>query len=134
MIAVAPRRLVYTILWAGLTTVLLWGLYSSLKSSLGQHEKGPPGSHTYSLSISASHLGETPPVLSASQGDTVHLTVSSDRAGELHVHGYEKSIKLRPAGKVTLTFVAQDVGSFPVHLHERDGLMLQLAVLEVQPR
>ena len=50
------------------------------------------------------------------------------------MHGYEKSIAVSPAGGATLTFVADYGGSFPVHVHERNGTMLQVAVLEVHPR
>ena len=110
------------------------GLCVVLRFSLGAHDSAAPQRHTYALSISSGPPGSVLSVFSANVGDTVSLIVSSNRDAELHVHGYEKSFEISPTGKVTLTFVAQYAGSFPIHVHERNGTMLQVAVLEVHPR
>jgi hypothetical protein len=74
------------------------------------------------------------PVFRATEGDTITLVIRSDQPGEVHVHGYEKKIVLAPSGEVQLTFVAADPGTFPIHLHDSDGSMHHLAMLEVQPK
>ena len=121
-------------MWWVLAIALLCGLYIVLRSSLGAYDRSAHQRDVYTLSVSSGQPGHTLPVFAANQGDTVSLIVSSDRNAELHVHGYEKSVAINPAGKVTLTFVARYAGNFPIHVHERNGTMLQLAVLEVQPR
>jgi hypothetical protein len=59
-------------------------------------------------------------------GDTVKLTVSSDRADIVHVHGVniEKPV---PAGtSVTITFTVKDPGIYEVETHESDLTLLQI--------
>ena len=63
------------------------------------------------------------------------LIIRSDKVAEVHVHGNEDTkVDLSPGREVTLTFVAADVGRFPVHIHDPDGSMYPLGMLEVQPR
>lgn len=122
------------ILWVGVTAVLLGGLYFALKSSLGEHEQRGVHTRVYRLSIPGSPPPEEAPVFKVLQGDIVTLVIRSARAGELHVHGYEKKVVLQPGAEVSLTFTATQPGVFPVHLHDPDGSMRRLAMLEVQPR
>ena len=134
MIRTARRNWIHAIVWLALAIASLGGLYAVLQSSLGAHDTIAPRGLTYTLFISSGQPENTLPVFGAHEGDTVSLIVSSTRDAELHVHGYEKSIGISPAGTVSLTFVARYAGSFPIHVHERNGTMLQVAVLEVQPR
>lgn len=113
--------------------MLLSGLYVGFRSCLGAHDRTASQSRRYALSIS-SQPRNTLLVFAANQGDTISLIVSSNHDAELHVHGYEKSIEVSPTGRVTLTFIARYAGSFPIHVHERNGMMLQVAMLDVQPR
>ena len=63
------------------------------------------------------------------KGAEVRLLVTSDKADELHVHGYEIEKEL-PAGKqVTVDFTADQTGVFEIETHESE---LQLAQLEVR--
>ncbi|MFD3654666.1 hypothetical protein [Streptomyces sp. NPDC058620] len=62
------------------------------------------------------------------KGDRIALRVRSDRADTLHVHGYDKEVRL-PAGRtVTLTVTADRTGLFEVETHESGLLLTQLAV------
>jgi|tagenome__1003787_1003787.scaffolds.fasta_scaffold20810164_2 FtsP/CotA-like multicopper oxidase with cupredoxin domain len=73
----------------------------------------------------------TPPThrVDVEQGQRVRLTVTSDVADEIHVHGYDKSKDLEPGVPGTLTFRADQSGIFEVELEER---ALQLVQLEVR--
>jgi hypothetical protein len=118
---------------AALTILLLGALYWGVKSTMkGGHERTGPHIRVFHLMVSNS-VHESP-VFVVSQGDTVTLVIRSDRAGEVHVHLYEKKVTLKPEGEVTLTFSATDAGMFPVHLHDADGTMTHLAMLEVHPQ
>ena len=75
------------------------------------------------------------------EGDKVELRVTSDRAGELHLHGYDVPIKLK-AGIPTVTLLdARVAGRFPItshgfaddgeHKHRHHKTLLYL---EVYPR
>ncbi|MCI2420285.1 hypothetical protein MOQ72_22840 [Saccharopolyspora sp. K220] len=56
-------------------------------------------------------------------GRVVRLTVRSDRADELHVHGYDKSARLSPGVPAVVEFRADIPGVFEVELHD-SGLAL----------
>jgi FtsP/CotA-like multicopper oxidase with cupredoxin domain len=130
----APRSLRTTLLIA-FTALLLGILYWGLKTSLTEQDVGVVQSRVYRLSVSTGTPPELPPVFAARQGDTVTLVVKSDRVAELHVHGdKERTISLRPGREATLTFTVTDAGRFPVHVHDPDGSMYPLGMLEVQPR
>ncbi len=98
-------------------------------------------------SLDASAQGENKPVISVEfkngqvvagvqvvklkRDDEVTLNVLSDRADELHLHGYDLHLKLQPNQPATLQFVAKRTGRFSFELH-RGGV--ELGVLEIYPR
>lgn len=63
-----------------------------------------------------------------SKGQTVSITVTSDTADELHVHGYDKEVELPAGTPATVTFVADQTGQFEVETHE-SGLRLASLVV-----
>ena len=67
------------------------------------------------------------------QEDTVTILIKSDRPGEIHLEGYDKEMNLLPNGDVALTFLAENAGLFPIHIHETAGER-HVATLVVQPR
>ncbi|HXH88795.1 MAG TPA: hypothetical protein VNI55_09340 [Gaiellaceae bacterium] len=68
--------------------------------------------------------------VSVSQGERAVLVVTSDIAGEVHVHGYDLSAELEAGGSAELPFTATIVGRFEVELEERG---VQLAEIDVRP-
>lgn len=62
-------------------------------------------------------------------GSTVELSVTSDVADELHLHGYDESAAVPAGGTGTVTFVADIPGIFELELEE---LGEELAKLEVR--
>ncbi|MFI0356349.1 hypothetical protein [Actinomadura sp. 9N407] len=62
------------------------------------------------------------------QGGTVRITVTSDTADELHVHGYDRTLALEPGKKATLGLVADTPGVFEVELHHSGARVLELQV------
>jgi len=63
------------------------------------------------------------------KGTEVRLLVTSDKADELHVHGYELEKELPAGEQMTLDFTADQAGLFEIETHESE---LQLAQLEVR--
>jgi hypothetical protein len=122
----------WTLLWATLVALVLAGLYWGLQTSRSVDHAVGPRSRIYHLSVPSSAQSL---VLEATQGDTVTFVIRSDRPGEVHVHAAEeKAVALKPGGEVRLSFVAKDAGGFAVHLHDPDGSMHHIAILEVQPK
>jgi len=62
-------------------------------------------------------------------GDQVHLTVTSDTADEIHIHGYDIEKEVSAGGTVTIDFAADIPGQFEVEAHEiSPGLLFTLVV------
>ncbi|MFI5924788.1 hypothetical protein ACIA3K_02285 [Micromonospora sp. NPDC051543] len=72
----------------------------------------------------------TPPTgrVTVTKGQSVRITVTSDVADELHVHGYDLGARL-PAGKPgSVEFRADKTGLFEVETHETELVLFQLVV------
>jgi hypothetical protein len=61
-------------------------------------------------------------------GLTVVLTVTSDIADEVHIHGYDRRIELNPGELVSIEFVADIPGVFEVELEGSHLHVIQLQV------
>jgi hypothetical protein len=127
-------------LWASLTLLGLIVLYFGLRLWGGERDASAGAYRSYSLLIAAPRPGEELTILPARQNESVTLRIRSDRAGEVHVHGYDQNVTLAAGSEAVLTFTAKQTGIYPIHLHERlnpadpDTPMLhrQLAILEVK--
>jgi FtsP/CotA-like multicopper oxidase with cupredoxin domain len=64
----------------------------------------------------------------ANQGQTVKITVTSDEADELHVHGYDKEVELAAGKPGSVTFKADTKGTFEIETHESGKLVAKLIV------
>ena len=72
--------------------------------------------------------------LKVSKGDVVAVSVDSDQAGKLEVHGYRKELEVTPHAKASITFAVDRSGRFPIDLHGEGGAHIEAAALEVMPR
>jgi hypothetical protein len=67
---------------------------------------------------------------SVDRGQTIEITVTSDIADEVHVHGYDLMADVAPGAPATMRFEADAPGRFEIEL-ENSGI--QIAELEVRP-
>lgn len=63
-------------------------------------------------------------------GEEIRFRVSSNKADEVHVHGYDVEEEIPAGGSATLSFPADIEGIFEVELH---GSETQIAELRVNP-
>jgi hypothetical protein len=56
-------------------------------------------------------------VIRVAQGDTVELEFTGDEAAELHLHGYDRLLKLQPGLPAVLRIEARIAGRFPLEAH-----------------
>ena len=68
--------------------------------------------------------------ITVQSGDTVRIAVRSDRPEEIHIHGYERYLKVEPGRVARVRFPARLEGVFEVEAHS-DGTLL--ANLRVEP-
>lgn len=70
-------------------------------------------------------------VIRLKRDDAVSLTVRSDKADELHVHGYNLHADVVPGKPSTLKFIAKRTGRFSMELHKAG---VELGTLEIYPK
>jgi hypothetical protein len=62
------------------------------------------------------------------QGTTVRLTITSDAADEVHVHGFDLTAAVSPGQSTQLEFVADRPGIFEVELHDTRQVLTRLQI------
>jgi hypothetical protein len=72
-----------------------------------------------------------PQVVKLKRDDAVVLQVLSDTADEVHVHGYNLKVALKPNVAATLKFAARRTGRFTIELHKSGA---EIGVLEIYPK
>ena len=80
--------------------------------------------------VSGGKLAAGPKGVAVQQGTRVRVVIESDRADELHLHGYDLHLDLEPGVAATLAFTAETAGRFELELH---GQHLSLGYLVVTP-
>lgn len=62
------------------------------------------------------------------RGTEIELTVTSNRADEVHIHGYDYTADVDPTGPAVILFVADLPGIYEVELEDAHLLLLELEV------
>ena len=90
-----------------------------------------PPAQLFELVVKDKQLLSGPAVISVPQGTPVTLRITVDHHDELHLHGYDLTLKLPTATPAELSFVADRSGRFEYELHHAH---IDLGALEVQPQ
>ena len=100
----------------------------------------PPGK-TFDLTIARGAAPAQSRVLRVEKGDGVRLRVTSEVAGEIHLHAYRLQVNVMPGTPAELNFTARATGRFRIEWHAADGTAKKgdhhgppLATLEVRPK
>ncbi|MFD8208466.1 hypothetical protein ACFV2S_18985 [Streptomyces sp. NPDC059695] len=86
-----------------------------------------PG-RTVTLTITGTTVQPPPSRIELKKGERLTLRVTSDRADTLHVHGYDRELRLSPGTPASLTLIADRTGLFEVETHESGLVLTQLVV------
>ena len=90
-----------------------------------------PAPKAFELTVKGGKLASGPEVLAVREGDEVILRITSDRADQLHLHGYDLELALKAGEAAELRFTASRSGRFEYELHKAHA---DLGALEVQPK
>lgn len=90
----------------------------------------PPREVLADITVQDGRRVSGPALIAATQGQVLRLRVSSNRADEMHLHGYDRTLKLAAGAPAELTLELALSGRFEIELHHAHSA---LAVLEVQP-
>ena len=105
--------------------VVVGGIFFAVRSQSSHHT----AKHlSFQLRIQKNTM--SPSDIAATQGDTVTLHVTADSAFELHLHGYNRKLELKPKQPSTLTLTADTAGSFEM---ENEDTSHHLGTLTVNP-
>lgn len=118
-----------------IATALLGGLWFIFKpiETLPPAEVSVPAVRpvkTFAIELRNRKRVAGPEVITVTQGDTVTIQIISDKADELHLHGYDLSLKIVAGVPAELSFTATQSGRFNYELHHSHH---DLGVLEVIP-
>jgi plastocyanin len=80
------------------------------------------------VTVTGNRVSPAPTTVDLAVGETITLTVTSDHADELHVHGFDIEQQL-PAGRpVSVELTGQSPGVYEVETHEPALRLLKIAV------
>ena len=113
----------------GVTLVLLSACASGSSGGSGTAATSGKG-RTVSIDvlIAKGKISPAPGALQAKKGDHVDITITSDTADEVHVHGYDIEKPLTPGQPTEIQFDATQQGRFEVETHESGKTLFQLIV------
>jgi hypothetical protein len=80
------------------------------------------------VSVSGGKVNPEPHRVNVKKGALVRLTVASDVADQIHIHGYDLEKDIPAGGSATLEFTADQSGLFEVETHETGLQLVQLLV------
>lgn len=102
---------------------------------------GEPAARSFRLTIVDGKLPVAERTLKVVKGEQVRITVSSNTAGVLHLHGYRLEAKLAPGTPAELAFRAHATGRYPLEWHAAGSSTQNsahhgppMAALEVRPQ
>jgi plastocyanin len=76
-----------------------------------------------------------PGEITVRRGDTIRLTVESDRPHVIHMHGYDRYANAGPGAPALFSVRATIEGRFEIEVHETAGKpRIPVATLTVEPR
>lgn len=88
-----------------------------------------------SFDVKQQRIANPAPTLRVPQGDTLLLELRSDAPLELHLHGYDLMLQLKPGMPGRLQLRAQTLGRFPLAAHGKGHHHAPaLLYVEVTPR
>ncbi|GAA0385667.1 hypothetical protein Acor_81750 [Acrocarpospora corrugata] len=101
-----------------------------LLTGCGTAEPAPTvaGVKEISVTIAGGRVTPPPSRVEVPKGQKVRVTVTSDKADEAHVHGYDKAADVEPGKPATIEFAADRDGLFEVETHGAGLQLFQLAV------
>jgi hypothetical protein len=99
-----------------------------LASPGGSGTKAPAMLRSFTVTIAGGKpVGGIKP-LTANKGDTIRLTIRSNVADEIHIHGYDLHQTVTAGGSVTFQFKATIDGNFVIELESRSEQIAALTV------
>ncbi|MGJ6979478.1 cupredoxin domain-containing protein [Aestuariimicrobium soli] len=95
---------------------------------MGCSQTDAPQAVTIDVTIAGGQVTPNGTTVDVAKGGTVTVNVTSDSADEVHVHGVDKELAVKPGVPATMTFTVDQGGVFEMESHELDKLIVKIAV------
>ena len=103
----------------------------STSTSLSASPSSSPSGTTVAVTIAGGKVTPDPSrKVEVATGDPVHISVTSDNADEVHVHGYDIEKEVSAGGTVSIDFTADIPGQFEVEAHHLSPSLLFTLVVK----
>ena len=109
--------------------VVLGGLFVWLQPQKENGISSEP--RVFELTIKNNTLAGGPEAIRVTEGEDIVIKITSDASGEVHVHGYDKTLELTKDVPAELAFRATITGRFE---YELEDTHTPLGALEVLPK
>jgi hypothetical protein len=121
-------------------TAVVGSILLSLLGSLTQVSSAE--AERFSIVIRGRSVDGPHRTIRATQGATLELAFAADETVELHLHGYDRHLSVRPGQEAVMRLDAKIAGRFPIEAHHFSGgavgspsrRHVVLLYLEVHPR
>jgi hypothetical protein len=94
----------------------------------GRTSSAVPAATTITVNVARGKVETDSRRVKVPLGRTVRITITSDVAGEFHLHGYDRALRLKPGTPGTVEFVADRPGVFEAELHGSGARLFELQV------
>lgn len=87
-----------------------------------------PAQRTVTVTVTGSRVTPAPRTVELAVGETMTLTVTSDHADQLHVHGFDIEKELPAGTPVSVELTGESPGVYEVETHHPELRLLKIAV------
>nr|WP_310153097.1 cupredoxin domain-containing protein [Phycicoccus sp. 3266] len=87
-----------------------------------------PAQRTVTVTVRGSRVTPAPRTVELGVGETMTLTVTSDHADQLHVHGFDIEKELPAGTPVSVELTGESPGVYEVETHHPELRLLKIAV------
>ena len=87
-----------------------------------------PAQRTVTVTVTGSRVTPAPRTVDLGVGETMTLTVTSDHADQLHVHGFDIEKELPAGTPVSVELTGESPGVYEVETHHPELRLLKIAV------
>ena len=97
-------------------TVAVWPLAPAPAGAAG-----PANKNSFAFNIESGQVNSATRTVRVKEGDFVEISWKADSDIELHLHGYDLLLRLKPGELRKLSFQAHTAGRYPVSTHGSGG-------------
>lgn len=91
---------------------------------------------TLNLTVEKGKVTNSDKTVRLTEGDKVNLIWTADQALELHLHGYDRKLNIKPGSEARMELDADLVGRFPIEVHGHSHGLKEKTILylEIYPK